>query len=690
MQRFKSAWGYCLLCIVGGMVWGSYGFAQDDQSELIQLEAITVTAEKQEEEVQKVPSAITVFTETALEDAGLNEIGDVIRQVPNMTFGETFLGKSPIFRGLRASQFTSKTPVVMYVDGIPFDNSYNFYADLSNIERIEVLRGAQGALYGRNSIGGIINVISKKPDNSVDAKITAEYAENETYMTKAYANGPIIKDRLFAGLSGSWSQTEGFMDNTYPGEDTFDDNESWGAKAHFSWLPTERTTVAFHADANHLSNDNGSIIRSDEVRYYDIRDPDDKAETDAANLAMNVTHEWDSIEFHSVSTFGESEYQYRQNINYYAAADKWIGFFDTKITLFTQEFRFQSKDADGGIKWLGGVFYSNENEDIIESSSIMNSLATIGYNTKGSRNGELVSDAMSIFGQTTIPLAYRIKLTAGLRYEHINKDLDIDYVKTRVDTGALLASSNLALEDDWAAFLPKGTLSWNIRENTMVYFGVSKGYLPGGLNAQASDKDTAKFDEQTSIDYEIGAKTQWLDNRLTINVAMFYMDIEDMHVYSMPAPSVWVASNAGSATSRGIEVEARARPLKGLDITAQFGWIDAEYDEYEGYEGNKTQGTPEYTINLAAQYRHASGLFGRAEMQGNGETYYNDGNTDSQDSFEVYNLKIGYEASRWDLYFYCKNILDEEYFSYGRSCGIGTLKEVGDPRTFGVVASVNF
>ena len=214
--------------------------------------------------------------------------------------------------------------------------------------------------------------------------------------------------------------------------------------------------------------------------------------------------------------------------------------------------------------------------------------------------------------------------------------------------------------------------------------------MPGGLNAYASDKDTAKFDEQTSIDYEIGAKTQWLDNRLTINVAMFYMDIEDIHVYSMPAPAVWVASNAGSATSRGIEVEAKARPLKGLDITAQFGWIDAEYDVYQGYEGNKMQGTPEYTLNLAAQYRHASGLFARVDMQGNGKTYYNDLNTDSQDPFEIYNMKIGYEASRWNLYCYCKNILDEKYFSYGRSCGIGTLKEVGAPRTFGLVASVNF
>jgi iron complex outermembrane receptor protein len=133
-----------------------------------------------------------------------------------------------------------------------------------------------------------------------------------------------------------------------------------------------------------------------------------------------------------------------------------------------------------------------------------------------------------------------------------------------------------------------------------------------------------------------------------------------------------------------------ARPLKGLDVTAQLGWIDAEYDDYNNFNGNKLQRTPEYTMNLAVQYRHDSGFFARGEIQGNGRTYYNDGNTDSQKSYETVNTKIGYEGSGWDLYLYGENIFDREYFSYGRDCGLGTLKEVGSPRTFGLIASVHF
>ncbi len=125
-------------------------------------------------------------------------------------------------------------------------------------------------------------------------------------------------------------------------------------------------------------------------------------------------------------------------------------------------------------------------------------------------------------------------------------------------------------------------------------------------------------------------------------------------------------------------------------MTGTIGWIDAEYDDYENYSGNKLARTPEYTMNLAIQYRHDSGFFARGEFLGNGRTYYDDGNTDSQNSYEIVNTKIGYEGSGWDMYLYAKNIFDEEYFSYGRSSGFGNIKEVGAPRTLGLIASIRF
>ena len=372
-------------------------FAEENTSASFQLETITVTAEKQEKEIQKTPSAISVITATELEDADIEEIDEVLKQIPNMNFGETFLGREANFRGIRPSQFTNKNPVVLYIDGILHDNIASFEADLNNIERIEVLRGSQGALYGKSAIGGIVNIISKQPDKLFDTKCSAEFGEDETYKVKAYVDGPIIKDNLFLGLSGSWSETRGFMKNNYPGEDYFDGNDAFRGKVLLNWLPTHRMKVNFHAGASRTRNNNGSVILDDEVRYYDTRDPDDKKETDILNLGLNISYEWDKIEFSSISTFSNNEVELRQNLNYYRTESAWTGLGETENSVFTQEFRFQSTNHPGGLKWLAGIYYSKDEEDITEGGSIMNTEATLGYNKKKDYPGSTDEDAVSVF-----------------------------------------------------------------------------------------------------------------------------------------------------------------------------------------------------------------------------------------------------------------------------------------------------
>lgn len=659
---------------------------KEKPSDAYKLETITVTTDKREQNIQEVPAPIMAFTETDLEDAGIEDIDDVINLVPNMTFGTN----EAVFRGIRLSQFTFKNPVVIYIDGVPHDGCYSFDADLSNVERVEVLRGPQGALYGKNAIGGIINVISKKPGNTYETMARGELAENETYGLKAYVNGPIVKDKLFFGLSGSWHETRGFMKNDHPDKDYFDGEEVSRTKILLRWLPTDRLEVNLHAGINQIQTDSRAVICSQDVRYHDYRDPDDKWDSDIFNSAFNLVYTWEDVEFRSITTYSDSEVDLEQNYNYYRDKTSWIGFHITDNRTFTQEFRFQSTDKDNGLKWLGGIYYLQERNNRDESGCILNSEARLGYNTKVNYPGNTDGETVSAFGQVTIPLTERLDLTAGLRYERIHKELDYGYEEIRADTGELLQLVTYNIDDDWDAFLPKGIFSWTITEDAMIYASVAKGYLAGGLNAYENNKDNAKFDEQTVIDYEIGAKTTWLDNKLLFNATLFYMDIKDMHVYSSPSPYVWVASNAARAHSQGIEIDARIRPMQGLDITTQFGWIDAEYDDYKNFTGKIPQRTPEYTLNFAVQYRHDSGLFVRGDIHGGGKTYYNDDNTISQDPYEIYNAKIGYEDSNWDVYFYGKNLFDKEYFSYGRDSGIGARKTVGAPRTFGVIASIRF
>lgn len=661
-------------------------FVYGEEKKSFELESIIVTADKREENIQEVPMPITAFTETALEDAGIESISGVIDMIPNLIMESSTQGSSTVsYRGIGNSMFTGKNPVVIYVDGVPLDDRSNYDTDLFNIERVEVLRGPQGTLYGKNAIGGVINVITKKPNNVFESKAGIQIGENETYGVKGFSNGPLIKDKLFFGISGKYRESRGFMKNDHPDQDYFDSEEMKNIKALLRWLPSDRLEVNLHAGMELSRDGAGRGTGSDEVRYHENRDPSDKNDSDIFTSALNVSYKNEFAEFTSITTYKDTERDFRNNYFYL----NWSHLDHTDISdgnALTQEFRVQSREKDNRLKWLGGLYYSNEMWEFHDYGVVYDQEATLGYNIKSNWPYDLDEKTKAVFGQITVPLVLSINFTAGLRYEQTSKETDYRHYSTRTDTGESISTVEWHRDDDWDALLPKGILSWNINKESLLYVSMSKGYLAGGTNINGDDKESAKFDEQTSLNYEIGAKTAWFDNRLFLNSLLFYVVIDDMHVYSNPAPGIWVASNAAKAHSQGIEIEAKARPVKGLDIALSLGLIDSEFDDYGGYTGKTPTQTPSYTLNLSVQYRHISGFFVRGGMEAYGKTYYNEANTLKRDPFQLYNTKIGYESSNWDVYLYCNNLLDEEYISsiiYGKNT-------VAKPRTVGIIACMRF
>jgi len=697
-----------ILCIIA--VCAQQTFGQQEKQSSLTLDEITVTANKRKENIQEVPVAVTTLTETDLEDAGVLGVEDVIDFVPNMTFKTSFNAGvfETNFRGLRLSQFTGKNPVVIYIDGIAQDTDVNYGTDIFNVERVEVLRGSQGTLYGKNAIGGVINIISKKPGNTFDSKVTAETAEYGTYRFSAYSNGPVVKDRLFFGLSGTYYETDGYMDNDDPAGGTFDGQERSRFQSRLRWLPTDRLEMNFHAGISQKKYDSNNTIDAStgEVSYHASKNPDDFCETDSFDSALNIGYETDSFDVTSITSYSHSSIDMSQDQRYVNMAMTMpVASRDAYTDIFSQELRIQSPENKEGIKWIGGLYYTTEKSDWDKCGMIYQTKAMLGYDTFYNWADKLDDQVVAGFGEVTFPLPGRLAFTVGLRYERTHKEMDYRYEVVRADTMELLpadpfGSANPVLvtynvDDDWDALLPKGVLSWTVNKNAMIYASVSQGYLAGGFNWSGHVKEEAKFDEQTSVDYELGAKTSWFDNRLILNANLFYMDIKDMHVYYAPDPVTYITSNAGEAHSTGAEIELRALPVHGLDIRAALGIVQAEYDEYintssNDCSGNMLEGTPDYTLNLAVQYRFDSGLYLKAGMQAYGAYYFNDANTISQRSVEIYNAKIGYERDGWDLYLYVDNMFDEEYFSYGRESASGITGNVGQPQTFGILASLRF
>jgi len=714
---FLSGFAVCAFTLTVSLFTNSAAVAQEETTrgeagkevqtrDTLELETMTVTAEKRKEDIQEVPAAISAFTEITLEDADIEDVDDLVEFIPNMSFNKSYQPGcfETNFRGIRLSQFTEKNPVVIFIDGIAQDHLVNYWTDITNIERVEVLRGSQGTLYGKNAIGGVINIISKKPGNDFEAKITTKAAENETYRIKGFVNGPIVKDKLFLGLSGSYYETDGYMKNDYPDGGNFDHEEILSLKSRLRWIPSDRLEVNFHTGMSQGRYGSGPGIDAipGQVEYHAYRTPNDKTESDSFDTALNIGYGGEIFDFSSITTYSYSDFDLWRH--FYVETNGPVCIRNDDNRIFSQEFRIQSPDKKEGMKWLGGIYYSMDDSKWDDMRMVYDTESMLGYNICYNWPDDIKEDTMAAFGQMTFPLPGRLAFTAGLRYERIDKEMDYRYEVTRTDTGEILPNDPFRpgnptqvtynIKDDWDAFLPKGVLSWTINKDAMIYASVTKGYLAGGFNLCENVKDRAKFDEQSSIDYELGAKTSWLDNRLILNANLFYMDIKDMHVYYAPDPLTYLTSNAGEAHSQGIEIEAKARPIKGLDIMAAFGLIDAEFDEYIDTGGNDCSGklmprTPDYTLNLAVQYRHDSGFFARAGMQGYGQNYFDDANTVSQKAYEIYNAKIGYEGSNWDVYLYGKNLFDEEYFGSGR-VAVAMTGNVGEPQTFGMLASIRF
>ncbi|SDU07289.1 TonB-dependent receptor [Desulfobacula phenolica] len=665
--------------------------ANANESKTHAFDDITVTANKHEQKIQEIPAAVSVFTQTDIKDANINNLSDIMNLVPNLKANDNGGFREVSFRGLSSSKYTFKNPVVIYIDGVPNDKVPFMDIDLNNVERVEVLRGAQGVLYGKNAIGGIVNIITKQPGNTMEGKISTEIAEDQTYGVKAYINGPIINNKLFFSLSENYRQTDGYMTNDHPDEDTYDGFHKNSFRARLNWIPTDKMEMDFNTSFSNRSGGHTPTIYKTEnqVSYHSYKNPDDELTKDIFNSSLGINYSLENAELKSITTYSDSKIE-RFSERLHEGASMIDGGMDQEVIGFTQELRIQSPGPNA-LKWMGGLFFSKEDVDNKNMFAAFNTTAMLGYDTYMDWPAKTYNDTLAAFGEVTLPFG-KFNFTTGLRYEQTDIEMDYKYEESRTDTKELVKDPvTYHAEDDWDTFIPKGVISWNYNDNFMVYTSVAKGYLAGGYNFCEANKDFARIDNQTSVNYEMGIKTKSFDNRLILNAAMYYMDIKDIHVLIEGIDSgTFVASNAGAAHSQGIEIEAILDVMNGLDITAALGMIGGEYDEYifdetTDYSGKKLIRTPEYSFNFAISYRHDSGFFARADIIGYGDSYFDSANTKKQKAYEIYNAKIGYEASSWELYCYGKNIFDQEYFT-----NIGVLNNVGSPRVFGLIAALKF
>jgi iron complex outermembrane receptor protein len=660
---------------------------------------------KREENVQDVPMSISVFSDIQLEDADIRDTVELTRFTPNVYVRHATAENKIVIRGISGFMGSLYSPAGFYVDDVNFPLNFMHNPDLFDIERVEVLKGPQGTLYGRNSESGVINIITKQPDNELRGKIFGEYGNYDTshgnidsYRTGGSISGPIIRDKLYLRLTGQWEDSDGFMENEYNDDDEAGKIDHLNGRGTLRWTPTDRWDISFIADAMDTDDNQGYArfldgpLETDRHRInYDFYEYYWEQEDNGQNL--RVKYEGDL--FNLLSVTGRRDYELK------LANDTDVGPFPTygshsfkwEDDLLSQEVRISSPSNHRPFEWLAGLYGFEEEADIDYKSQMI-----------GNRKTDIDIQGYAVFGQGTYTLFDRLHLTAGLRYDYI--DLEGDQTYEFIDMMGNPQSIDFGKDFDDDEFLPKFSIAYDFTDNIMTYASVSEGYLAGGYHyTQATSEENFTYDPEYTWNYEVGTKTSWLNNKLMANLSAFYIDIKDKQVSEFhPTLGVPQITNAAEAHSMGVELELQARPMQGLDVFAGFGYTEAKIDDWTAtemdmityqfvtydYENKYLPNVPKYTYNLGVQYRHKIGFFGRVDLLGTGSFYNDAKNRVKEDGYELVNLRLGYEREHFDIIFWCKNVFDEEYETVKIEWGPSTVGMDGEPRMLGATVTYRF
>jgi len=628
------------------------------------LETVKVTAQKREENVQEVPGAVSVLSDVALEEARVTDVGDLYTLSPNLYYSSAGQGSYSYLgiRGRTGSGVDLDPTVTVFVDGVPYDDFFTLdTAALFDVERVEVLRGPQSTLYGLNSVAGVINIVTRQPGDEPHASVGAEISDGPdrdmSTMVKASVSGPVVRDVLSLGVAAIREDQGGWVWNEYT-DDYANDSGKTSGRFSAVWTPVDKLTARGGVNLTEMDVNAGYVyLPLDDDAARRVGRPDKEEWTmdndysgfvEGRSVAPNLNLQYEAPWFDAVSvtTYRDNDQKYGTDFD--LTCNAWsTGVMESEIKTFTQELRLQSPDhgdQDSSWDWTVGYFrYDMERDQVIS----IGGAPMIGGVLSG------VNDA--VFGQTTYRVfGNALGLTVGGRYEATEREL----------TESVVGYDDTEVDD--SQFLPKFALDYRFTPEVMAYASATMGWRTGGVNNNmAAGKEHLTYDKETSWTYELGAKTQFLDNTLLLNAAVFHSIYKDYQDLTHTAALQSYLDNADEVTMTGFEVEAAWRPVRSLELTGSLGYVKAEYQDYynmgkdERYDGKRVVNYPEFDANLAARYTFLEHWYVRPEFVGTGKVYWNRTNTKSQNRYWQVNLRAGWAKDNWEFYVFGDNLTSQ-------------------------------
>ncbi|OFW36010.1 MAG: hypothetical protein A3F70_18380 [Acidobacteria bacterium RIFCSPLOWO2_12_FULL_67_14] len=672
-----------------------------------------VTAQKEPADPQALPVSVTAIGRETLAGAGATIVRDVAIYSPNTHYTDFTARKlsNPRFRGIGSSP--ANPAITTYLDGVPQLHANTSSLDLIDVEQVEFVRGPQSALYGRNTLAGVINVVSARPSlTDWSYALSAPLANFGSRDVRASASGPLAAGRV--GVSGTlaYGRREGFTRNLVTGHHV-DDRAALSGKGQLLWVPSStwdtRVIVSGERarDGDYGLNDLAAV----RARPFEVaRDFEGHTDRDVMGATLLARRVGSRVSVSTITGLVNWETVDETDLDYTPVPIARRSNAE-KAFQFTQEIRLASTPGaawqaapDLPVRWQAGVFLFTQDyeQDAVNTYSPFVLSPFVSFPVAQHSPQSTLDDAgVGVYGQGTATLNDRLDLTLGARLDHESKTASL----STFFVPPIAPASSVAPEAGFSNLSPQIAASYRLQPERMVYVSIARGFKAGGFNP-AAPPGLEAYGEELIWNVEGGLKTVWAGGRVRANAAVFRIDWDDLQL-NLPDPAVpgqFYIANVGAAVGSGVEVELNARVEQGIDVFGAFGFTDAQFKAGSmsngvGVGGNEIPNTPDYTATIGAQVSRTllpeTTVYGRADLTFYGAYRYDDLNRAGQERYSLAGVRGGVRGRVAFAELWVRNAFDTRYvpvaFAFDpRLAPSGFLGEPGAPRTFGISAGVTF
>ena len=719
-----------------GFLFATAAQAQDepalsaDETESAGLDVIVVTAQKREENLQRVPTTITALGSEALETRQIDDVVDLQTEVPSLFVGQYYGTSIITLRGISTTVTSgAEDPsVATHINGAYQPRSRTVDSAMADLERVEVLSGPQGTLYGRNATGGVINYILQRPGNEFEGEITAGVRNYEGYGVKARASGP-LSDSVGLLVSGIFDkQAKGFTRNLLPNapRSRFEQSRAVGGRVALDLEVSPAINVeldAIYLDTRFVPTASAfsapkspalaAFLGTQSFKPHEVvSERNSIARTKYFQTIGAVTFDLsDSVSLKSITAF--QTFRDEMSIDLDASAEASVPIRQNlNSESFTQELTLTAGLFDDRLQTIVGAFYYDD--DFLGTS--ITDFSVPGFAGQFATSAKILTKSYAAFTDNTFSVSDRFRLLAGLRFNRDEKTAT-QFINFNGFPVCPQVTNNKVSE----AWTPRFGAQFDVNDDTMVYGQWSRGFKSGGFvsNSCADDYDPEKIKGP-----EVGLKTTLFDNRLRFNLAGFYYEISDLQVQKVVGVSDFLVENAGAAEIYGAEFSLVAAPADGLQLDASGILQSAKYTQFDNCDqtafigacsafdlrpvaarnvsvaGNRLNRAPPYTLNLGVQYTFP--IAGAGDLLIRGESFFSGKVNFSefpvpetvQPAYSLQNIFVTYTApgDRYIIRAFVRNIADKDYkvASFFQTAITQFQGNWGAPRTFGVEGTVRF